>query len=73
MFDCFAFSEILAALISNIVILSINSPADISARILPNIPKLMTSSGWNCLSQKRSRHGFINSWIWQIEGYTKRP
>lgn len=45
----------------------------ISARILPNIPKIMTSSGWNCLSQKRSKHGFINSWIWIIEGYAKRP
>ena len=60
-------------ILTNIMISFFSLFCGISARILLNIPKLMTSSGWNCLSQKRSRHGFINSWIWQIEGYAKRP
>ena len=45
----------------------------ISANKLPNIPKIMNSKGWNCISHKSLRNGFINSWVWQIKGYGKRP
>ena len=45
----------------------------ISAKKLPNIPKIMNSKGWNCISHKSLRNGFINSWVWQIKGYGKRP
>ena len=45
----------------------------ISAKKLPNIPKIMNSKGWNCISHKSLRNSFINSWVWQIKGYGKRP
>ena len=68
-----SFHTVYQNILTNIMICFFSLFCGISARILPNIPKIMTSSGWNCLSRKRSRHGFINSWIWQIEGYAKRP
>ena len=45
----------------------------ISAKKLPNIPKIMRSTGWTCIAHKNLRDGFINSWVWELEGYSKRP
>ena len=45
----------------------------ISAKKLPNIPKIMRSTGWTCTSHKSLKDGFINSWVWEIEGCSKRP
>ena len=45
----------------------------ISAKKLPNIPKIMRSTGWTCIAHKSLRDEFINSWVWELEGYSKRP
>ena len=45
----------------------------ISAKKLPNIPKIMRSTGWTCKAHKSLRDGFINSWVWELKGYSKRP
>ena len=45
----------------------------IPAKKLPDIPKIMRSTGWTCTSHKSLKDGFINSWVWEIEGCSKRP
>jgi len=68
-----SFNKIYQKMLTKIMIRFFRLFCGISARLLPNIPKIMTSRGWNCLSQEGLKGEFINSWVWQIEGYAKRP
>ena len=68
-----SFNRIYQKMLTKIMIRFFRLFCGISTRFLPNIPKIMTSQGWNCLSQESLKSEFINSWVWQIEGYAKRP
>ena len=68
-----SFNRIYQKMLTSIMISFFRLFCGISTRFLPNIPKIMTSQGWNCLSQESLKSEFINSWVWQIEGYAKRP
>ena len=68
-----SFNRIYQKMLTKIMIRFFRLFCGISTRFLPNIPKIMTAQGWNCLSQESLKSEFINSWVWQIEGYAKRP
>ena len=68
-----SFNRIYQKMLTSIMISFFRLFCGISTRFLPDIPKIMTSQGWNCLSQESLKSEFINSWVWQIEGYAKRP
>ena len=68
-----SFNKIYQKMLTKIMIRFFRLFCGISTRFLPNIPKIMTAQGWNCLSQESLKSEFINSWVWQIEGYAKRP
>jgi len=68
-----SFNRIYQKMLTKIMIRFFRLFCGISTRFLPNIPKIMTTQGWNCLSQESLKSEFINSWVWQIEGYAKRP
>ena len=68
-----SFSGIYRNILTYIMIRFFRLFCRISAKKLPNIPKIMRSTGWTCTAHKSLKDGFINSWVWEVEGYSKRP